>query len=259
LLPAVGLDLETARSYNGPMDRKTFVFGDVHGHLERLKALYEAAGVESSHYTISLGDLGHYGISQSKRADADTWAWAYEHVNRVIWGNHDYAVFHPQHLFGGYQEPFPETIDIIKRFITQQRMSLALDAHSFLLTHAGLHKSFMHQRVPDIVKQDPHHFVSWVSECETTRPVPDSLIGVRDAISGYRGGGASAGGILWRDAREKLYPNFRQIFGHTAKDNKVRKYPGDHGMSYCIDIGTTTNGRLAGIWLPSEEVIDIKI
>lgn len=232
--------------------------GDVHGHLDRLKALLEAAGVEG-HTVIQLGDLGHYGITQSQRADADTWAYAHKHIHHVLWGNHDYAVHHSQHIFGGYREPFHETLDLMRRMIHEGRMHLAMEAHGFLLTHAGLAKAFRGQNVDPAIKTDLKAFVAWIESCERERHPPTPYIGIRDAISGYRGGGANAGGILWRDAREKLYPNFRQIFGHTAKDGKVRKYTGDHGFSYCIDTGTTTNGRLAGIWLPSEEIIDIQV
>lgn len=240
--------------------KQTFVIGDVHGHLDRLKALYEAAEIDlAEHRVIQLGDLGHYGITGNRRADADTWEWAYENVPEMLWGNHDAAVIMPQHIYTGYQEPFYETQDLIKLMVSEHRVHFALEAHGFLLTHAGLAKAFKQQRCDPEVKTDVNRFVQWCEESNEARPVPGAWIGVRDAISGYRGGGANAGGILWRDAREKLYPEFRQIFGHTAKDGKIRRYPSNHGMSYCIDIGTPMNGRLAGIWLPSEEIVKVHV
>ena len=250
--------METTSQPTTPTDRQTFIIGDVHGHWDRLEALLDKAGIEEGHKVIQLGDLGHYGMTQTAVNDFKTWRLAQDHIDVFLWGNHDYAVFNTAHLFGGFEQPFYETYDLMKLMMKQRRLRMAAEAHGFVLTHAGLAKAFKGQNVDPALKEDPKAFVHWVNNCEHEQSPPGAYIGLRDAISGYRGGGATAGGILWRDAREKLYPAFRQVFGHTAKDNKIRRYQGDHGYSYCIDIGNATNGRLAGIWLPSEEIIQIQ-
>lgn len=242
-----------------PTDRQTFVIGDVHGHVSKLEALLREAGVQSHHTVVQLGDLGHYGTTQLQVADFEAWQYAQDNIDIVLWGNHDYAVFNRHHEYTGYREPFYETVHLMKVMRMRRRILMAYETHGFLLTHAGLHKAFMHQHVDPALKHDPRLFVEWVNRCEEEQDPPDAYRAVRDAISGRRGGGSPYGGILWRDAGEKLYPEFRQIFGHSAKDNKVRKYPSKTtGVSYCIDIGTAKNGRVAGMWLPSEEIIKVQ-
>jgi len=98
---------------------------------------------------------------------------------------------------------------------------------------------------------------------------------VRDAIAIKRGGHAHAGGILWRDIEEKLYPEFRQVFGHSA-DHKYREVrycnqwgysrleiPEYAGQSYCIDVGGPDKWPgakcLAGIWLPEERIVRVDL
>jgi hypothetical protein len=141
-------------------------------------------------------------------------------------------------------------------------LRLAYEAHGFLMTHAGLHKSFKHNNVPAQWKSDPAIFAHALNDYdqtdETESPEVVDLVAIVNAISSVRGGDSSSGGILWRDARESLYDGYRQIFGHTAKD-KVRKYQTPGGYSYCIDTGTQTNGRLNAIWLPSETIVGVQL
>lgn len=234
------------------------VIGDCHGHLDRLKALLEQEGCaerSQAYKTVQVGDLGHFGNSQAK--DAAIYDYAREHIDIVLWGNHDRAALWPGHAFNGYEPPFAETKDAMKQLMHQGRYRLAYAAHDFLLTHAGLHAAFRHQHVDPAIKNYVHNFVAWVRRCDEEQDPPESFKGVRDAISVTRGGYSRAGGILWRDASEKLYDSFRQVFGHSSK-NDVRKYHAMDGWSYCVDIGTPTNGRLAGIWLPEERVVEVR-
>jgi hypothetical protein len=114
--------------------------------------------------------------------------------------------------------------------------------------------------------------------------------GIINAIGARRGGSGPTGGILWRDIEEGLYDGFRQIFGHSAdhKKGKVRMCsknahtrldPNDNtheafaqmvGVafaanmkpSYCIDVGGkhgSGHDCLAGIWLPSEQIVRVDL
>ena len=100
---------------------------------------------------------------------------------------------------------------------------------------------------------------AWLNEREDEDSQDEDFLAIRDAISYTRGGRSSHGGILWRDCSESLYKPIRQVFGHSAKD-KVRTYQASgKGDSFCVDVGTQFNGRLAAIWLPEERVVEVKL
>jgi hypothetical protein len=181
----------------------------------------------------------------------------YEHGRRwldyVLWGNHDRAVIDKNHTFGGYIEPTVETFRVMQKLRDEGRMILSYAAHGFLLTHAGLHKQFKFNDSPPEAKTDPVAFANW---CNANLDLNNN--GIVDAISHSRGGRSAYGGILWRDASESLFPGFRQVFGHSSKP-KVRRYENEAGWSFCIDVGDKDNGRLVGIWLPSEKVVEVNL
>lgn len=242
---------------------------------------------------VQLGDLAHNGSGQSQElgpygsrrtvpgnATADMLCWDAAvrkgWCDVILWGNHDAAVFDDSHSFSGYIPPRPETERIMKLALSEGRLKLAYEVDGFLLTHAGLHKIFNHQKnVPVNTKTDPAVFAAWINAMQlkdetdglgdvnahTLDNLTDEekdFVAIRDAISKKRGGWANAGGILWRDADEKLYTGYRQIFGHT-KGKKIRKYETAAGWSFCIDVGDQFNGHLAGMWLPEEKIVEIKV
>jgi hypothetical protein len=276
-------------------DKPVFAIGDCHGHLNRLEALLTKEGIigpcpdcnglgddpdsgfcdkcagsgtrrlRDDCFVVQLGDLGHFGSSWvgpprgghsvpgSQMADMMT----YEHGSRwldiVLWGNHDRAVIDRQHAFGGYISPPVETFRMMQKLRDEGRMILSFAAHGFLLTHAGLHKQFKYNDVPTQTKTDPVAFAKWCNEnCDLDTSA------IVDAISSSRGGWSPYGGILWRDANESLFPGFRQVFGHTSKP-KIRRYENEAGWSFCIDVGDKDNGRLAGIWLPNEDIVEVDV
>ena len=236
---------------------------------------------------ILVGDIGHFGLTKlpdgrkvpsSPTADLLTWRAALTWADVILWGNHDRALVEAQHAFTGYQKPTPEVYRVIEGARWMGKLKLAHSTHGFLITHAGLHLAFQDNvRVPDIVKKDPVEFAAWINAVEDPKFVgnPDQ-IAVRDAIAIRRGGNAQAGGILWRDSEEKLYP-FRQVFGHSAdhRQRMVRfcnrwgctRNPcasiGFENLSYCIDVGGPDEwpgGKcLAGIWLPEEHIVRVDL
>jgi hypothetical protein len=143
---------------------------------------------------------------------------------------------------------------MMKRHIEEGKLRLSWTAHGFLLTHAGLHASYKYNKAPH---GDAAATSAWLNALEGADSQDNDFLAIRDAISMSRGGRSTSGGILWRDASESLHKPFRQVFGHTAKD-KVRTYQtGKTGDSYCVDVGSQFNGRLAAIWLPEERVVEI--
>lgn len=244
------------------MSKRTLVIGDCHGHTDRLEALLQQEGIlddsaiRQNHdvEVVQLGDLGHFGDTQGK--DRTIWTIAPHWLDVILWGNHDRAIIDGRHVFGGYQKPFPETLDIVKIVAKSGQLRLAHEAHGFLLTHAGLHAKYKYNKAPHV---GAFEIAAWLNEHEQEDSQDEGFLAIRDAISYTRGGRSSHGGILWRDASESLYKPIRQVFGHSAKD-KVRTYQaGRTGDSFCIDVGTRLNGRLAAIWLPEETIVEIDL
>lgn len=240
------------------MSGHVFVVGDCHGHIERLLALLVKAGFLDSEgrptdqtriaNVVQLGDLGHYGVD-TQEGDAACWEFACQHSwFRVLWGNHDMAVAAGRrHAFRGYVEPSQSVKDMMQ----QKAPQFATTAHGYLLTHAGLHPSYVPLTAKDALdgKVDRAKFMAALINltCEgATFNVP-----VRDDISVRRRGWEAQGGILWRDAYEQL-SDIPQVFGHSRAYN-VRKI----GASFCIDIAAKDDDMLAGIWLPSMQVVAV--
>ena len=226
---------------------RTFVIGDVHGHIDRLDALLcRANAVHQDTQIVFLGDLGHFGKDTSA-GDTDCYMLARNLNAIILWGNHDRAVVDPDnHSFRGYQHPGPS----LQNWMEEQcDMRIAHAADGFLLTHAGLHPAWAYDNTMRSLSAE-----GWVGYL-TNAPFDDPII---VNISKSRGGYDHQGGILWRDSREALYPGVKQIFGHTK--GMVRQYPTnspDGELSYCIDTGDKTNGSLVGIWTDTLQIVAV--
>ena len=223
--------------------RKTFVVGDVHGNLERFIALLQKAGVNAQHHEIvQLGDLGDYRLS-SQGNDETIWNFAKSLDNlTVLIGNHEAAIFHPSHQFRGYAPPLPGTV----RAMAEVGLLYATTRHGFLLTHAGLSPEWLKLLAPGPNELLGHAISSLCN-------VPwDEFAPVRDNISRSRGGYHPVGGILWRDWREPIAEHIPQVCGHS-RGNDIRQ----KGEAICIDIAHRDDDNLAGIWLPSMEVVAV--
>ncbi len=275
---------------------RTFAIGDVHGHLDRLEALLRAEGIigrcpacngmgntpcpdpglldyecskcdgngvariDDDTLVVQLGDLGHFG-AKGNGPTADMLCWQAVHKSHwcdiVLWGNHDRAIVDDGHAFNGFERPRPETLHYISMMHNDGRLMLAYEADGHLLTHAGLHKVFRTQKLDKELKTNVIAFVDWINDQDDewldTYECDPEAAAIRDAISTKRGGRSDYGGLLWRDARESLFPGWPQIFGHT-KGELIRTYNND---SYCIDLGSPDNGRLAGMWLPERKFVQI--
>lgn len=250
-------------------DVPVFVIGDVHGHVDRLEALLLKAGCKDKECkVVQLGDLGHFGDSGSPTGDAMCWQHAKDGwIDYVLWGNHDRAVVDRRHEFGGYATPRPEIKHMMRLMEAEGRLFFAIEAHGWLLTHAGLHAQFKFQNNCPIDKMNVGEISDWLNQFNldgegVTLSIDDhnSRDGVVNAIGGTRGGWSSYGGILWRDITEKLY-GIPQVFGHSA--SRKHKIRGEKDLWWCVDIGGK-GGKddpdaecLAGIWLPSQEIVRV--
>lgn len=226
-------------------ERRCFVIGDVHGHVDRLIALLEKAGIISSASApgfsmdpdrpeiIQLGDLGHFGF-ETQDGDIACYHLAAEMGFTVLWGNHDYATKGDPYM--GFRGYYPNTDRALRELIAAVNPQFAAARHGHLLTHAGLHPLFYKPR-------------AHAEEMADILNRSEELPAVRD-ISWCRGGSESQGGILWRDDREDLAP-LAQVYGHT------RGYVRAHGNSLCIDTGDRKGHSLTGLWLPEMKLVSV--
>ena len=245
-------------------DKPTLVIGDVHGHHDRLTALLEQEGMlnredDDERQVIQLGDLGHFGEGSRSR-DLLAYELTSSLVDVILWGNHDRAVVDENHQFAGYKRPAPEMVHIMRRMEAEGQLKMAQACHGYLLTHAGLHAAFKHQKVPKGLDPfDPYQVADWINTLAKVDDDPNK--GIIDAINHRRGGSAQAGGILWRDIEESLYRGFPQVFGHSA--SKARQVRVMDGESFCLDIGGKNDDPqgncLAGIWLPERKIVEVRL
>lgn len=248
------------------MAKPTFVIADVHGHYDRLFDLLRQEEIiddngKRVNFDVEvgqLGDLGHFGGSSGSPTgdmlcykDADDW------FDWVLLGNHDAAVFNMRHAFKGYEEPKRETLHYMRLLKASGKLRYAHASHGYLVTHAGVHPYFFsgasgaRQLSKRLTAEEIANRINLYEDRKTSDII--------NAISAHRGGGSPYGGVLWRHAGEALYKGVPQVFGHT-KGKEIRRYGNKSGSwSLCIDLGDAKNGRLAGVWLPEGECVEIEL
>lgn len=240
------------------MMRRVFVIADVHGHYDRLVDLLAKAGIADNQgnrinrdvEVIQLGDLGHHGDDGNAGGDLFCFRAAVDGlIDIVLWGNHDYAVVSNRHAFHSFRTPREEVRNMMSVLVDQGRLRFAAARHGWLITHAGLGRNVMSEKLMQKHGGDPEkiaedlNFLGELSMGGQFQPLID-------AIDPVRGGDEPFGGILWRhwrnDSSVVKLAAVKQICGHTRGDD-VRV---DADGNVCIDIGDKNNGRLAGVWLP---------
>lgn len=244
------------------MTDDTLIIGDVHGHYDRLCALLLQEGLIDEDdkrllpntRIIQLGDLGHNGFD-TDYPDGDKLC--YEAVRKwdmeFILGNHDAALIHRRHIFSGYSK-MALADDMLRIAIPTVRFApLAASAHDYLITHAGVHSYYGGK-----LSRDPKVAATEINERNPVENYSD----IRDAIPYERGGSSLRGGILWRHDPSSLSHRWPQIFGHSVQFDKIRIIGNKKDKDrphYNIDLGLRDNGRLGGIWLPSQRLVEVKL
>ncbi|CAM6003642.1 unnamed protein product [Sphagnum balticum] len=256
------------------MTNSYFIIGDVQGqHALSNKLLYKVGLIDDDGNrlrpevkVIQLGDLGHnarYHMgSQLITPEDDEKCYKLledKIIDIMLWGNHDRPMMrhlHRDEIFGGYVSPSLDLINRIESLRLQGKIVLAYAANEFLLTHAGLHSDWGNIST----STDPKDIANTLNEYDYFKfdgigsylnPVKQFI----DTIGNVRGGYDPFGGIIWRDNNyEGLWDGVRQIYGHTAYETPQAQ-PSKFGDSYCIDVSKAD--RVAGIWLPSEEIVTV--
>lgn len=238
------------------------ILGDVHGHYDRLRALLLQEGLideddkrlRSEIRIIQLGDLGHNGYDTSY-PDGDRLC--YEAVDKwdleFILGNHDAALIHRKHIFSGYAR-YTLSEDMFKIALPIVRSApLAKSVHGYLITHAGVHSHYGQK-----LSHDPDEAAA---EINAQNP-EEGFSPIRDDIPYIRGGSSPYGGVLWRHDPSSLSHRWPQIFGHSVQFDDIKMIANRKDKNkphYNIDLGLKDNGRLGGIWLPSQRLVEVNL
>lgn len=249
---------------------RTLVIGDTHGRLDVLATLLIQEGVvdpgtlkrvDRDVRVVHVGDLGNF--ADDKTADRLTYAVADDWLDTLLWGNHDRSVISPMITFNHFERPDEQTLKSMNDLRLSGKLVLATTAHGFLVTHAGLHVAYGRRHFDHL---SPNVVAGKINYEDTQYGDMSALSSIWTAIAIPRGGAADAGGILWRDVREKLWEGARQVFGHSVmRDGIVRAvgYDGTFNVkrgqepSYAIDVGAKQREQQAGIWLPEERVVAV--
>lgn len=229
-----------------------------------------SARVNNDVTVVQLGDLID-ARPHTQTQDSLCCHFGEQWVDYFLWGNHDRPVIDHNNgiLFGGYMKPLPEVIHTIRMLHAEERFRLAINAHGFLLVHAGLPITDDYDNLgyaPDspkfgeyldaldrrVLDQTYYRIRDVTYDLEMT-PEIKSFIRLRDSIAPGRGGWAPYGGLLWRDIHEPLHAGVRQVFCHSSGEH-VRTF-GDP-PSYCLDL--SKHGALGAIWLPDERVVEYR-
>src|ERR1051326_644850 len=263
----------------------TLIIPDIHLAHERAEEIIKK---ELPDKVIFLGDyFDDFGDDPHQvRETAEWFVHSVHNPNRIhLWGNHDvhYGFKYGNVRCSGYQQWKEFLID---EYVTEKEWNKLKFFHvlddKWLLTHAGLHKSYLNTYAPDIAKiyKNRPEFIKKLTEFLTDQ----SIISIRKIArneqhwltgAGHaRGGLFNVGGIIWCDIRE-FYPitGLNQIFGHTPSkhprwinyngkevklvvDERFTPSPDDVEKSFnlCLDTHTTNYA----IWNDVDKTLRVK-
>jgi hypothetical protein len=209
---------------------RALIIPDLHHHTENAEYWLRS---QSYDRVIFLGDFfDDFGDDANDARQTAFWL-----RNRMdstddimLLGNHDAAYMFP-HLDALYCPGFTRAKARAIHEVLQpkhwQRFKLAHDEQGWLVSHAGIHPSWM--KLPTVTG-----IVALSEEAmeKAGRGVVDPLLG-----AGFdRGGAQPVGGPLWVDWSSLVpIPGVNQIVGHTP-GTAVREKHGHESDNYCLDV-----------------------
>lgn len=213
-----------------------FVIPDIHGHVNTLAHILEKEeiienGERVNHdvTVVQLGDLancvGESRVWEGKRfipgpgnqGDINCLSKVGNWIDVYLVGNHE-APYFGCTPFSGFVEVEP-----VKAAVMEAAPIAAYSIGDILLTHAGLTTNFNEFNAQEMA--------TYLNEAWAR----DKRSNYFNDVGKARGGWYPTGGILWSDVSEqKTTDKFRQIFGHTAcQERELRMHP--FGRWFCLD------------------------
>ena len=253
-LEATYRGLDNSSSYTKKVklqkDTTRVIVGDVHGDVRGLRYLLQTIGAIDENdqrlpgfYLIQLGDLLHCGHGEMIR-DRATAEFAEDLFDEQLAGNHE--LYHAYRLktgeFQGMDKTvFPETQSILSKWSRENKMKAATSIDGWLISHAGLHSSFIGE-----MSSDPGKAAQEINNLFIRRISERTEVPQFDWIGAARSGQHAHGGIFWADFDELIADTanpYKQIVGHTPQ-KEVRKV-GD--KLWCVDVGAALSRRVPAL------------
>jgi len=211
---------------------KTIVISDLHNRVEWVEPYL--SNIEYDR-VVFLGDyFDDFGDTAKDIKTSASWLkQSLKNDNRIhLLGTHDMWYRYPLNRYLQASGNTPKKSEIINKILTKEDWEMLKYYHfeqSFLMTHAGLHPSFV-KGSSDITYTLKALLDKAISEVEDGEIEP-----ILDA--GFaRGGMNPFGGITWLDwhAEFEPVPNLNQIVGHT--ETKVPLIMNStNSKNYCVD------------------------
>lgn len=211
---------------------KTIIISDLHNRVEWIEPYLSTIKYDK---VIFLGDyFDDFGdTAKDIKASACWLKQSIKHSNRIhLLGTHDMWYRYPLNRFLQASGNTPKKSEIINKILSKEDWDLLKFYHfeqNFLLTHAGLHPSFVKDG-NDVISSLKLLIEKAIIEIEDGEIEP-----ILDA--GFARGGLNPfGGITWLDWHDEfeIIPNLNQIMGHTEVKAPIEKSTIDSN-NYCID------------------------
>lgn len=211
---------------------KTIVISDLHNRVEWVEPYLSTIEYDR---VVFLGDyFDDFGdTAKDIKASACWLKQSIKHSNRIhLFGTHDLWYRYPLNRYLQASGNTPKKSEIINKILTKEDWDLLQFYHfeqKFLLTHAGLHPSFV-KGISDIIYTLKALLDKAISEIEDGEIEPILDAGLA------RGGLNPFGGITWLDWHDEFEPisNLNQIMGHTEVKVPIEKST-ENSSNYCID------------------------
>ncbi len=218
---------------------KILIIPDIHNRINWIEPFLSSQKYDK---VIFLGDyFDDFGDTLQDIKKVVRWLkQSLQFKNRIhLFGTHDMWYrypFNPCLIASGNTGAKSEVINKIMNESDWNLLQFYCFEQNHLLTHAGLHPSFVKNNNP----LDSLEMLIDQAKIEILEGAIDPILDAGFA----RGGRNPFGGITWLDWHEEfeIIPNLNQIVGHTEVKAPIEKSTGD-SSNYCLD----TKSRYIGI------------
>jgi hypothetical protein len=223
---------------------KTLIIPDIHQNFDFLHCIEKRENLDNFDQVVLLGDIfdsrdyTYDNLNSLKKTLDILREWKTRMGSRLLWlwGNHDLGHYWKS-LWDYSCQVYGVPMSSLDLGIFWKSFQFVAVVDSYILSHAGIHKSFW-EMMPEKSEGQLNNFcqMEMDSSMDKGELSPLFLPGIS------RGGDQPVGGILWQDWYRDFEDNLRfvQIVGHTAGCN-VRKASGG---SVCLDATQTAYGVL---------------
>ena len=218
---------------------RTIIIPDLHNRVDWIEPFLSSISYDR---VVLLGDyFDDFGDTAKDIKKSANWLkQSLKHEERIhLFGTHDLWYRYPYNPFLIASGNSGKKSEIISKILYEDDWNLLhffYIEQTFLLTHAGLHPSF--------VKNDNPLFSLGLLIDEAISEIRNGFIDPILNAGLARGGNQPFGGITWLDWHDEfeIIPNLNQIVGHTQQKIPTEKST-INSKNYCID----TQNRHIGI------------